>query len=319
MALPPGVGVNIVCFRGDYPFAKACCASVREHLGSVPIDLLIDGDFPTSDLETAYGVRPVRRRDVSDARLRDRSFGYGLTKLALFWESRFERFLYLDADTVLWGNPFEGIDLLRADLIHNTPHEPYTPHILRSQYFDPDRVFAVTRPFPWEGRHYFNTGVFIGCRGIFDIHDYLQLLDVRDRDASLLGAGDQGIFNVLVFRGAAEGRLTVAEAPLQTVLPVVPRREQSERFRVSAAGPHVSAADRTVLHWAGPEKPFLLRSDVYTAPMTHYRKQFLRDSGRHPSALTLLREDLRADRRQALPLGLRTALRRARQRLSFAR
>jgi hypothetical protein len=318
MPLPSGVGVNIVCYRGDYPFAKACCASVRDQLGSAPIDLFVDGDFPTSELEKVYGVRPVHRRDIADERLRARSFGYGLTKLVLFWESRFERFVYLDADTVMWGNPFADLALDGADVIHNTPHEPYTDFILKSQYFDPDRLFEHTRRFDWQGRHYFNTGVFVGRRGLFAIDEYLQLLDVRDRDASLLGAGDQGIFNVLVYRGVAEGRLTVHEAPLQTVLPVVPPAEQRRRFRVGDGRPCIDPGDRTVLHWAGPDKPFYLRSDVHTAPMTHYRKQFLRH-GRHPlrfaPAAALVAEDLRADRRQALPVALRTTIRRARQRL----
>lgn len=314
MTLPSGFGVNVACFRGDYPFAKACCASIRRHLGDVPIHLYIDGDFPVRALENRYGVRPIHRRDVGDPDLRARSYGYGLTKMVVLWESRFERFLYLDADTVMWGNPLEGLDLGRADFIHNDPHEPYTDFILKSQYFDYERLFEFTRPFDWRGRHYFNTGVFVARRGLFALDEYWELLDLKARDPSLLPTGEQGILNVMVFRAAAEGRIAIAEAPLQTVIPVVPRGELTRRFDVTRLGAASAGPERTVLHWAGP-KPFMLQPEAFPAPMTWYRRLSLRDR-RHPlrwlAPVVLWAEELSADRRLAIPPGIRATIRRMR-------
>jgi hypothetical protein len=36
--------------------------------------------------------------------LREKSFGWGKTKMIAFWESPWQNFLVLDADTNVWGN-----------------------------------------------------------------------------------------------------------------------------------------------------------------------------------------------------------------------
>jgi hypothetical protein len=308
-------GVNIACYRGDYLFAKACVASVRRHLGDVPICLFVDGDFSVKELADTYGVRTVYARDVADSELRARSYGYGLTKMIVFWASPFERFLYLDADTVVWGNVLEGVVLDQADFIFNQPHEAYTESILKDQYFDYDRLFQHTRPFRWQGRPYFNSGTFIARRGLFSTAEYYELLELKLKDDSLMPTGEQGILNVMVFRAADEGRITIAQAPLQTVVPVVPVAELTRRFQIDRGTPRISPDDRTIIHWAGV-KPFSLRSDVFHEPMDYYRQVSLRDRGHRlailgPAILPL--EDLRANPRQALPPGVRESIRRLRR------
>jgi hypothetical protein len=311
---PEGFGVNIACYRGDYPFAKACVASVRRHLGNVPVCLFVDGDFSVAELEAAYGVRTIYARDVADEELRRRSYGYGLTKMIVFWASPFERFLYLDADTVMWGNVLEGLDLERADFIFNQPHEAYTEHILKDQYFDYDRLFRYTNGFRWQGLPFFNSGAFIARRGLFSTADYYELLELKLKDDSLFPTGEQGILNVMVFRAAEQGRITAAQAALQTVVPVVPIEQLCKRFRIERGEAAVARGDRTIIHWAGI-KPFSLRSDVFRHPMTHYRRRGLRDR-RHPlafvSSAILFFEELIVAPRQALPPWLRNSLRRMR-------
>lgn len=100
-------GVVISCYKRDYMFAKACCASVRQFLGNVPLCLLVDGDFPVDDMKRTYNVQTLYRSEIKDPFLREKSFGWGLSKMVLFWESPFERFVYLDADIVVWGNILE--------------------------------------------------------------------------------------------------------------------------------------------------------------------------------------------------------------------
>jgi hypothetical protein len=112
------------------------------------------------------------------------------------------------------------------------------------------------------------------------------------RDHSLLLCGDQGILNLLVFRGAAEGRLSVATAPLQAVVPVIPRADLERRFRLTGEGPVIRPEDEVVIHWAGA-KPFTLA--------------FL-------GSILLWWEEWWADYRQAMPPGLLSVLRRTKRR-----
>lgn len=312
---PEGFGVNIACYRGDYQFAKACVASARHHLGEIPICLFVDGDFSVGELESTYGISTVYARDVADEELRRRSYGYGLTKMIVFWASPFERFLYLDADTVMWGNVLEGVDLAQADFIFNQPHEAYTEYIIKDQYFDYDRLFRHTESFRWQGLPFFNSGTFIARRGLFSTADYYELLELKLKDDSLFPTGEQGILNVMVFRAVEQGRITAAQAALQTVVPVVPIEQLRRRFPIERGQARVTPGDHTIIHWAGV-KPFVLRSDVFREPMTHYRRVSLRD---RRSLLTvvagaaLVFEDLRADLRRALPPGLRGAVQTVRR------
>ncbi len=309
-------GVNIACCRADYPLAKACCASVREHLRDIPVCLFVDGDFSVDQLQRAYDVHVIRVHEIADPALRALSIGYGVTKMFAFWHSPFERFLYLDADTILWGNPLERAFATQADIVINEPHEAYTEFILRSQYFDYERVFELTETFEWKDRPLFNAGVFVARRGLIDRDEYLELLALKHRDHSLLLCGDQGILNLLVFRGASQGRFTVATAPLQAVVPVIDRAELERRFPIVGGRPAIEpAGSGVVIHWAGA-KPYTFHHAVYRAPVTHYRRRFLNDS-RHLLAwlwpVLLWIEEWRADYRVAMPPALRDVLRRIRR------
>lgn len=316
--MPASFGVIVACHRGDYALARACCASVRQHLGDIAIGLLADGDFSTRDLENVYGVTTIRSRDVAQDVLRNRSYGYGLTKMVAFWASPFERFLYLDADTIVWGDVLAGLDVESADFIFNSPHEAYTDFILKSQYFDFDRLFEHIETFEWQGLPYFNTGVFIARRHLFAIDEYVGFLDLQAREAQLLQAGDQGILNIMTFRAAEQRRITVRQWPLQTVVPVVPIDELRRRFRIEDGEPQVSASDRTVIHWAG-SKPFSLHRRVFRAPMAHYRRRAQRERAdplRVFGGVSLLLEEFRTAPRTALPPGWRVFLREARRRMT---
>src|SRR5690606_8482823 len=117
------------------------------------------------------------------------------------------------------------------------PHEVITEHVMHTQYFDPDVVFQRTRSFPWQGREYFNTGVF-ACRvGSLDLEEMLNLLDMLRDDRNPFPLNDQGILNLLVFRMVSEGRLRAEKAHLQTVVPVVAREELEKRFRFENGKP----------------------------------------------------------------------------------
>jgi hypothetical protein len=97
-------GVLIACTARDLPLARGCCASVRHFMGDVPMCLLVDGPCAVADLARTHGAGVLTRADVEHDVLRQRSFGWGLTKMIAFWESPWSRFLLLDADTIVWGD-----------------------------------------------------------------------------------------------------------------------------------------------------------------------------------------------------------------------
>jgi hypothetical protein len=110
-------GIIVACCFQDYLFAKGCCASIRHFLGDVPIALIVDGTFSVSSLEKAYGVQVINRNTISNEVLKNRSFGWGKTKMIAFWESPWKHFLVLDADTNVWGNVLRYADFEQFDVI----------------------------------------------------------------------------------------------------------------------------------------------------------------------------------------------------------
>jgi hypothetical protein len=268
-------GITISCYLGDLPLAKGCLESIRSNLDpSLPVCLITHGDVPTGALSATYGASVLREQDV-DPRLRAKSYGYGLTKMIAFWHSPFERFLHIDADAVCWGNFLTGLPWHEFDLIYNEPHEVITDFIQNSQYFDPEQVFETFPLFPWQGSPFFNTGIFMGRRGIFDIHEYLDLLAFQKKCPNAFLCGDQGIFNFMAFRKIAEGSIKACAWPLQVVVPVIPADELAARFQIVGGKPVVREGDRRLIHWAGA-KPFLMGERSFPAPMTHYRMEHLR-------------------------------------------
>jgi hypothetical protein len=298
-------GVIVTCCRRDLALAKACCASVRYFLPSVPICLIVDGtDTPTSLVET-YGTSVITRDTVRDADLRQRSFGWGLTKMIAFWESPWRRFLLLDADTVVWGDPISLIrdqaaevvvDRHLFDLAARTDPNPFLGDFLRAGratsdrasvldlvnawFFDTSRIEQHVPGFAWRPHlyDYFCSGALIGTRGIFGLDEYLEMLDLAEGHLGLFGPGEMGLLNVLVFRAADAGRIRVAQdARLQTLVCQHEPAELAARFSVEALKRSEAITEPTVIHWSGRPKPTLATTDGYADAMTFFRRRFVRD------------------------------------------
>lgn len=127
-------GIIVACCPSDYLFAKGCCASIRHFLGEVPICLLFDGVFSDHTIEKIYGVKIIDHTTVKLKLLRQKSFGWGKTKMIGFWESPWKYFLMLDADTNIWGNVLSYANFADADLIVDRPVSEYS-NIAISQFF----------------------------------------------------------------------------------------------------------------------------------------------------------------------------------------
>lgn len=284
-------GVILCGHWRDYWMTKACCASVRRWLGEVPLCLILDGEFEPRSLIETYGLIVLRQRDIRDERLRAVSSGLGLPKMVAFWESPFERFLYLDSDTVVWGDLWAKAEPEGFDIVLDDPKTPYTSVQVKEWFFDPERVVGRWPQFRWEGQPYANSGVFFARRGVLDLEEYLACVQLQEEDPELFYIGEQGMLNFLIFKGAQERGLKVGRAPLQQMIPDLSEAQRRERFPLERLVRDEAPPEAFVMHWPGPHKPRRAAAETYPAVMTHYRRRFLREAGKGGAGWRLRYED----------------------------
>ncbi|MGB3266754.1 MAG: hypothetical protein WBA89_22670 [Microcoleus sp.] len=271
-------GIIIACCDQDYLFAKGCCASIRYFLGDVPICLLIDGTFSVTALEKSYGVRVIDRTTVSQEVLRKRSFGWGKTKMIAFWESPWSNFMVLDADTIVWGDVLKFANFKEFDFIVDQPCQENSDADISKFFFD---ILGVEKHFPsfnWSQyrANYFCTGTFFAKRGIFNLEEYVEILDFTVANPGIFKYGEMGFLNFMIFRAAWENRLRVQSVDMQFLVPDFDRDFVRKRFPVESSGPAGDRASATVIHWCGP-KPSLSTSKVYSEPMNFCRRKCQED------------------------------------------
>jgi hypothetical protein len=301
-------GVVIACTARDLHLARGCCASVRHFMGDVPLCLLVDGPCEVADLVGAYGVCVIDRGRVAHDALRQRSFGWGLTKMIAFWESPWPRFLLLDADTIVWGDVREYARDERCDVVVDrhffqlaaNDGNPYLADflgaqnareeqlrrlaaLLRQWFFDPVLLDRHLPGFAWQ-RHaydYFCSGALFARRGILALDRYVEVLDLAERTPGLFGPGEMGILNYMVLEGADRGTIgVVGEERLQTLVCRHTAAELRSRFPLAPTPPAVEPGTATVVHWSGRPKPTLRREEVYAELMTWFRLQSHYAAGR---------------------------------------
>jgi lipopolysaccharide biosynthesis glycosyltransferase len=285
-------GIIVACYQKDYIFAKACCASIRYFLGDVPICLIVDGDFSPEDLRQTYGVQIIYRQHVSQKVLRDKDLGSS-TKMIAFWESPWEKFLYLDADMIVWGDLLKYSNFDHYDLIIDQPRYSYPESEINKWFFDGNQLETFFPDFQWRDRPYFCTGIFFSRRGLFELEEYEQLLMLKLENPKLFYGMDQGLLNLMIFRAADQGKLQLGSAPLQAIVPDFSVDALRQRFPMNTVPLPTQNQEAIAIHWSG-KKPFVSRAEVYPQPMTFFRHQFLHDAGfKNPllNQLTLQLED----------------------------
>jgi hypothetical protein len=295
--MPEDFGIIIACCARDYIFAKGCCASIRNSMGDIPIALIVDGNFSTKSLEETYQIRVINRNNISSDFLRRKSFGFGLTKMIAFWESPWEHFLYLDSDTIAWGNILNFANYNQFDVISDRPACESTDRDISTYYFDVVRIGNYFPDFDWNKHRndFFCTGVFFGTRGIFSIEEYRHILDICVKDPKVFKMGEQGFLNLMLFQAADQGKIRIAQAKLQFLVPDFSSDEAQKLFPVNAQTGPIHQERDIIIHWCGVNKPISTTSAVYAQPMTFYRNHFLSISSKSPikmTGLSLKIEDL---------------------------
>jgi hypothetical protein len=271
-------GVIVACCAQDYLFAKGCCESIRYSLGDVPICLIIDGRLDVSDLIATYGVKTLTRSSIKSDFLRQASFGWGLTKMIAFFESPWETFLFLDADTNVWGDVLQYVDFSRYDAVIDQHSHIHNEQEVNEFFFNTQLLEKIFPEFPWRDYqdHYFCTGTFFARRGIFTIDEYKSVLALANAHPYLFPyGGEMGFLNFMFCRAAHEGRIALGRADFQVICADFSRSELQEKFPVGVdQKPLIDRTPAAVIHWPG-RKPFFRSSRTHSAPMDYCRTQYL--------------------------------------------
>jgi hypothetical protein len=273
----PDFGVIIGCYARDYGFAKGTIASVRHYMPDVPICLLVDGSFPTDDMQRAYGVTAFYRSQVQNVFLRNLSFGWGISKMVAFWEGPFDRFLFLDSDAILLGDLrpklFNGPEKDNWDMFIDKPRYDYGEKDVQSWFFNADLLSQHYPSFDWRaytGRYYC-TGVWAGRKGLFPLEEYKAIMLLRMAEPQLFYPGEMGFLNFMIFQAEAEKRIKIADDHIQVLAPDFPLEELKKRWHIDHPPPKLPPADAAVLHYTSI-KPTVARG-IVAAPMTYFRRQ----------------------------------------------
>jgi hypothetical protein len=272
------LGIIIACYPGDLIWAKGCVGSLRQAGTTLPIMLLFDGHadrYPDIAALRRLGLvqHVLDRTSVRDQWLRDNSFGWGFTKMIAFWESPWERFIFLDADTAVSKDitPLFA-DVGDVDFVLDQGESPSDDTAVNKWFFATDRVAVHYPDFDWRRyrSNYYCTGVFAARRGAIPLQDYQQGMAFHKADPLLYRfGGEMGMLNLMIFRSHQLGLATFAQRRIQML--TADHDDVYLHARLVEQQPWV-------FHYAG-RKP-LMSGKVFNEPMTAGRRHVAALMGR---------------------------------------
>jgi hypothetical protein len=260
----------------------------------VAICFLYDGSDAPDELKGLAGTFTIDRSSVRSETLRQRSFGPGITKMIAFFESPFERFLFLDADTVVVGDLRRVPNWDSVDIVTDRGGH-YDDEAIDRWFFDTKRIEGVVPSFEFRAHRsdYFCTGTFFARRGSLSLDRYLEMLDLNSRHPGLFKFWEMGFLNLMIFEAKDAKKARVEGVGYQRVVRDHDEQELRRCFLKAVDDPR-GAGDPLVYHFPNP-KHFVFQRSVYSEPMTFFRRRFLlqtRKLGRFRSESRLLMEDM---------------------------
>lgn len=289
-------GIIIASCTSDAHYAKACLYSIRYFLGEVPVCLFVDGD--TSIFDSARRISNITvmsNNELHDPWLRAHCRGWGHTKMAMLWASPFEHFLYLDADTIVWGDLLGTVKDLEYDFVVDQQHS-YSDAEIAQWFFDPAKLLRHYPDFNYSAfrGNYACNGTFFARRGALDLELYKQAYAIQQQDDSVFYPADMGIWNFLVFYSAQKHNLHVLSQQYQ-VIPV----DHAIRELRDDYSPLTLERRKTpppaVIHFCGKKAHIFSISPKVTA-MNHFRCRYLLEHeklSRWKAFVTMACEDAR--------------------------
>ena len=266
------LGIITACHKGDYFMVKATCASIRHFLPSIPICVIIDGDFTVPELEKLYHVQTLHTSEFQNPVLRKICPGSPRAKLAAIWESPFEEFLCIDSDIIFWGDVLSQIDLNNYDFISltNWKSSLQDKNNVKYFFFDPDRIREVDSNFNWLDQPLFCAGAFACRKNCLDVDEYIALEEFANKNPGVFNFAEQGIFNYMVMKAANHGGIKLTSANLQYIVVDHPREITKKNFITPFFAPPTKVANPTLVHFCG-RKPLLQNLSSYSYAFTVFR------------------------------------------------
>jgi hypothetical protein len=255
--------IYVLCHARDFWLAKICAASIRFWYADMPVTLIKDrtlGDFNTEEMERCW--------NISSTVLAHDRCGLGFAKIELLLRPYRERFLVLDADTVMCGPVLGSLERFADDfIVPGVPIDKPCDPSFTSIYFNLDRLRKRDPAFRFPG-FAFNTGVFVGTSGLLTRKMFEPLLvwssPVRLRAPEIFSCADQGILNYVLMKRAADAVITLRSASFM-IWGFAPQAKRLDVQRIAARRGYDA-----IVHYAGakpasiiefPAAPILLHFD----------------------------------------------------------
>jgi hypothetical protein len=255
------IAIYICCWRGDSHLVKTLCESIRYFCGEIPIFLIKDGEFSTSQLRRLGRIHEFNPAEVPEP-LRGLR-GWGIKKLYAFFQEDYERFLYLDADIVLLNDPFrlpfqdsdfyvdisgfQGVDWPQQGISCRGPF----PSQAICYTFDPFEIIGFDARFDLDNVLLFNSGQIFGRSGLLELNRVMRCIEELKKEAGLFCCADQGILNYLLNKGHQERHFTLGGECFRIPGYDLPEKWPKLTVRTVLDG---TFQDRRLIHWAGPCK-----------------------------------------------------------------
>ena len=280
-------GIIIATCKTDKHFAQACFLSIRRSLGSsMPVCFIVDGEAEIlGHILHDTNVSVIDRNTVKNPWLRQNCFGWGITKMIAFYESPFEYFLYLDADTLVIGDILKFFDNT-FDMITDYKRR-YTDREINFWFFNTREVEKLWPDFSWQKFRdcYFCTGTFFSRRHIFNLDELKEKFTYSSTNPALFQfGGEMGFLNLMIFHSVQKGYLRVKSVDYQ-VIPV----DSSEEFLNKYISPQAPRPKdfSAVIHFCG-KKPHIFTKSKKVALMNFYRFHYLTEIANMKKIFALL-------------------------------
>src|SRR5690242_8081410 len=210
------------CHAGDKFMVQATLASMRHYCPTVPICLVVDGEFDVSDLEQDYQVFTLRISQLPSPEMRNLIGANYRAKLAAMWEGPFDFFVWLDSDAIVWGDftPQVRLDVdfhIFWDSISIPKDEAVPLEWVKHYYFDLDKLRKFDPQFEWRGWAYFCSGAFACRRNCIPFERWVEAENWQKKSPGLFAWGEMGMLNYLVHSMVQRGEMRTAMTDLQHI------------------------------------------------------------------------------------------------------
>lgn len=268
-------GIVIACCKSDVHYARACLQSIRYFLGDVPVCFFVDGKASLLDaVRNDENVRIMPISSLNDQWLRSNCVGWGHPKMAALWEAPFEKFLYLDADTIVWGDVLSAVSLEGYDFVVDQ-QRVYEDDEIGKWFFNIEKVRKFYPDFDYAAfrDRYACSGTFFASRKRMDLAAYQEAYALQKNNDALFFPGEMGIWNLLLFYGAQKGTLNIGSVRFQVIPMDHSEDEMRNEYSPSVLG-RGNALRPAVLHFCG-KKAHIFSSSSRVAAMNYFRMQYL--------------------------------------------